>query len=97
MIEIRDKYERVIDYLRISVIDRCNLRCVYCMPSSGIVPLDHTTILSYEEITRIISIAAGIGVKKIRITGGEPLIRKNLAHLISSISGIPEKIGRAHV
>jgi cyclic pyranopterin phosphate synthase len=90
MSEIRDKYERVIDYLRISVIDRCNLRCVYCMPSSGIVPLDHTAILSYEEITRIISIAAGIGVKKIRITGGEPLIRKNLAHLISSISGISE-------
>ncbi len=86
--EIRDQYSRVIDYLRISVIDRCNLRCVYCMPSAGIEPLDHTAILSYEEITRIARIAAGIGVTRIRLTGGEPLIRKNLVHLISSIAEI---------
>jgi cyclic pyranopterin phosphate synthase len=88
MSEIRDQYERVIDYLRISVIDRCNLRCVYCMPPAGVEPLDHTTILSYEEITRIATIAARIGVNRIRLTGGEPLIRKNLIHLISSIAEI---------
>jgi GTP 3',8-cyclase len=88
MHEIRDNCSRVIDYLRISVIDRCNLRCVYCMPSSGIVPLEHTSILSYEEIIRIVRIAVKLGVKKIRLTGGEPLVRKNLFHLVSSIAAI---------
>ena len=86
--EIRDQYARIIDYLRISVIDRCNLRCVYCMPAGGIKPLDHNAILSYEEITRIAVIAARIGVSRIRLTGGEPLIRKNLAHLIASLASI---------
>jgi GTP 3',8-cyclase len=88
MSEIRDNCSRVIDYLRISVIDRCNLRCVYCMPPSGVMPLDHGMILSYEEITRIVRIAAGIGVKRIRLTGGEPLIRKNLSYLVRSIAEI---------
>jgi GTP 3',8-cyclase len=88
MNEIMDKCSRVIDYLRISVIDRCNLRCVYCMPPSGVKPLDHSMILSYEEIIRIVRIAAVNGVRKIRLTGGEPLIRKNLSYLVSSIAGI---------
>jgi GTP 3',8-cyclase len=88
MNEIMDKCLRVIDYLRISVIDRCNLRCVYCMPPSGVKPLDHTMLLSYEEIIRIVRIAAGNGVRKIRLTGGEPLIRKNLSYLVSSIAEI---------
>jgi GTP 3',8-cyclase len=88
MNEIRDNCSRVIDYMRISVIDRCNLRCVYCMPPSGVKPLDHEMILSYEEITRIVRIASVIGVNKIRLTGGEPLVRKNLSYLISSIAGI---------
>ncbi len=85
---IKDKYERTIDYLRISIIDRCNLRCIYCMPSDGIRHIEHKDILSYEEIIRIVRIAAGIGVRKIRLTGGEPLIRKNLPYLVSSINNI---------
>ncbi len=85
---IKDKYERIIDYMRISIIDRCNLRCIYCMPSDGIKPIGHKEILSHEEIIKIVGIAAGLGVRKIRLTGGEPLIRKNLAYLISSINSI---------
>ncbi len=85
---IKDSYQRTIDYLRVSITDRCNLRCVYCMPADGIIPMDHKDILSYEEIIRIVRIATGIGVKKVRITGGEPLARKNIIHLISEISNI---------
>lgn len=85
---ITDNYNRVIDYMRISVTDRCNLRCIYCMPSEGIRTIKHSDILSYEEIIRIVRIAADSGVSKIRITGGEPLMRKNLLYLISSISQI---------
>lgn len=85
---ITDNYKRIIDYMRISVTDRCNLRCIYCMPSEGIRSIKHGDILSYEEIIRIVRIAADSGVRKIRITGGEPLMRKNLLHLISSISHI---------
>jgi GTP 3',8-cyclase len=88
MSEIRDRCARTIDYLRISVTDRCNLRCVYCMPASGVTPVKHSGILTYEEITRIVVIAAGLGVKKVRLTGGDPLVRKNLTRLISSIDGI---------
>ncbi|MFZ5998725.1 MAG: GTP 3',8-cyclase MoaA [Nitrospirota bacterium] len=85
---IQDKYERTIDYMRISIIDRCNLRCIYCMPSEGVKPIAHKSILSYEEIIRIVRIAARLGVRKIRLTGGEPLIRKNLVYLVSSINAI---------
>lgn len=85
---IRDKYNRIIDYMRISITDRCNLRCIYCMPSSGVIPFEHKELLTYEEITKIIEVAATLGVKKIRITGGEPLARKNVAGLIAAIRGI---------
>ncbi len=85
---IKDKYNRIIDYMRISITDRCNLRCIYCMPSEGIKPIKHKDVINYEEIIRIVRIAAGLGVRKIRITGGEPLIRKNLAYLVSSINSI---------
>src|SRR5208283_2611019 len=85
---IQDKYNRIIDYMRISVTDRCNLRCIYCMPSEGIRPVAHKDILRYEEIIRIVSAAAKLGVKKIRITGGEPLTRKNLSFLIASLNEI---------
>lgn len=84
----KDSYQRTIDYLRVSITDRCNLRCVYCMPSDGIIPLDHKEILHYEEIIRVVRIAAGIGVRKVRITGGEPLARKNVIYLISEIGNI---------
>jgi cyclic pyranopterin phosphate synthase len=86
--ELRDTFERVIDYLRISITDRCNLRCVYCMPKNGIKLFEHKEILAYEEIFRVVGIAASLGVRKIRLTGGEPLVRKNIFHLISSLKTI---------
>jgi cyclic pyranopterin phosphate synthase len=85
---ITDKYSRIIDYMRISITDRCNLRCIYCMPSDGIKPIEHKNILSYEEIIRIVKISAGLGVRKVRFTGGEPLIRGNLPYLIASVHNI---------
>jgi cyclic pyranopterin phosphate synthase len=84
----KDKYGRVIDYLRISVTDRCNLRCIYCMPAGGIRPIEHKSLLSYEEMARVVTVAARLGVRKVRITGGEPLVRKDLPFLIESISSI---------
>ena len=83
-----DKYNRKINYLRISVTDRCNLRCKYCMPETGIKMLNRNDILSFEEIIEIIKICLNYGIDKIRITGGEPLIRKNIVMLFSMISKI---------
>ncbi len=74
--------------MRISITDRCNLRCLYCMPE-GLRPFEFREILTYEEITRIVKVAAGLGVRKVRLTGGEPLARKNVQHLIRSIKEIP--------
>lgn len=85
---LSDTFGRRIDYLRISVTDRCNLRCLYCMPSEGVKPITHKDILTYEEIIRIVRIAVPIGIKKVRLTGGEPLARKNIASLISSLKKI---------
>ncbi|MDP3630319.1 MAG: GTP 3',8-cyclase MoaA [Actinomycetota bacterium] len=73
-----DGHGRRIDYLRISVTDRCNLRCVYCMPSEGVPWKPHDALLSFEEIERFAAVAAGEGISKIRLTGGEPLVRKGL-------------------
>jgi cyclic pyranopterin phosphate synthase len=86
--ELKDKYERVIDYMRISITDRCNLRCVYCMPERRVKLFEHRDILSYEEIIRVVRVAVSLGVKKIRLTGGEPLTRKNIFFLISSLKAI---------
>ena len=86
--ELRDKFKRVIDYMRISITDRCNLRCVYCMPEKGVKLFEHKEILTYEEITRVAGIAASLGVRKIRLTGGEPLARKNISYLIASLKAI---------
>src|SRR5574340_45676 len=86
--ELRDTFERVIDYMRISITDRCNLRCIYCMPEKGVKLFEHKDILTYEEITRVAGIAASLGVRKIRLTGGEPLIRKNIPWLVSSLKDI---------
>ncbi len=85
---LKDSFFREIDYLRFSITDRCNLRCIYCMPPEGVLPFRHQDILTYEEIVRIITIAAGLGIKKIRLTGGEPLSRKNISFLIASIKNI---------
>jgi len=85
---MQDQYNRTIDYLRVSVTDRCNFRCVYCMPSKGVVRLPHKEILRYEEILRLIRLASCLGVKKIRLTGGEPLVRKGVVDFVRKISGI---------
>jgi len=81
-----DTYGRKINYLRISITDRCNLRCVYCMPPEGIPLISHSDILRYEEIIRIARLAYDTGFRKFRITGGEPLARKGISQLIGSIS-----------
>lgn len=83
-----DKLNRKIDYLRISVIDRCNLRCVYCMPEEGVKSIPHEEILTYGEILRICEIVSELGIKKIKITGGEPLVRKDIVDLIRNIKKI---------
>lgn len=79
---------RDIHYLRISVTDRCNLRCVYCMPEGGVSWVSHDEILSYEEILRLARIFAGLGIDRVRLTGGEPLVRKDLALLVSGLKEI---------
>lgn len=86
---MRDSYERNIDYVRVSITDRCNLRCVYCMPAEGIKQVPHTSILSYDEIIRICRSFAELGIKKIKITGGEPLVRKDVSDLVREIKNIP--------
>lgn len=88
MAELLDSYGRKIDYLRISVTDRCNLRCVYCMPAEGIINSAHEELLTFEEIERVVRAAAAEGITRIRLTGGEPLVRKNIAGLVKMISGI---------
>ena len=86
---MKDRYDRIIDYLRISVTDQCNLRCIYCMPAKGVQNVSARDILTDDEFIRIIRTAAKLGVRKIRITGGEPLLRKNLDSLVRSLSDIP--------
>lgn len=83
-----DKLNRKIDYLRISVIDRCNLRCVYCMPEEGVESIPHEEILTYDEILRICETVSQLGIKKIKITGGEPLVRKEIVNLIRDIKNL---------
>ncbi len=83
-----DKFNRKIDYLRISVTDRCNLRCIYCMPECGIINRPHEELLTFEEIARIVKAAVNLGIDKIRITGGEPLVRKGIVNLIGILNKI---------
>jgi cyclic pyranopterin phosphate synthase len=82
---LTDSYNRQIDYLRISITDRCNLKCVYCMPSKGLNYFGDTEIMTDEEIVRVVRIARKYYLRKVRITGGEPLLRKNITALISAI------------
>ena len=88
-----DSFGRSIDYLRISVTDRCNLRCIYCMPPEGVPHISHSEILSYEEIRAVVQGAAELGIRRIRLTGGEPLVRADfpdLVKMLSRIQGIME-------
>ncbi|HEV3090799.1 MAG TPA: GTP 3',8-cyclase MoaA [Candidatus Cybelea sp.] len=84
-----DGFSRPITYLRISVTDKCNLRCVYCMPEGGLPWLHRDDILSYEEIVQIVAAAAPLGVRSIRLTGGEPLVRRSLERLVAAIAAVP--------
>src|SRR3954447_23306358 len=83
-----DSFGRVHNNLRISVTDRCNIRCVYCMPEV-VEFLPRASLLTYEEIERFARVAAGLGIDKIRLTGGEPLVRKDLPRLIERLAAIP--------
>ena len=85
---MRDRYNRTIDYLRISVTDRCNFRCIYCMPPSGLGPLNHEDIMRYEEFLRIIKVASRLGIKKVRLTGGEPLLRRGILSFVHEVAAI---------
>lgn len=87
---MKDRFGRNITYLRISVTDLCNLRCKYCMPESGVKSLCHSDILSIEEIVEIVKVASKNGIKKIRLTGGEPLVRRGFINLCKQISKIDE-------
>jgi GTP 3',8-cyclase len=84
-----DRHGRHLTYLRVSVTDRCNLRCMYCMPRNGIEKVQHAHVLSYEELLRICRITAALGISKIRITGGEPLVRTDIAGFLPRLAEIP--------
>ena len=85
---MKDSYGRIIDYMRISITDRCNLRCRYCMPEGiSLVPMEE--ILTYEEITEICRAASELGIRKLKITGGEPLVRPGCPELIRMLKKIP--------
>lgn len=89
MEKLLDPFGRVHDYLRISVTDRCNLRCIYCMPKEGMAFQPEETIMSFEEIAEVAAALSPLGLKKLRITGGEPLVRKGIDKLIHMLSTIP--------
>ena len=84
-----DRLGRNIDYLRISVTDRCNLRCVYCMPENGLKLVDRSCILQEDELLRICRVMAGLGISKIKLTGGEPLVRRGMPRLTAKLKEIP--------
>ncbi|MBI4284358.1 MAG: GTP 3',8-cyclase MoaA [Chloroflexi bacterium] len=88
MTGLSDSFQRPINYLRVSVTDRCNMRCVYCMPADGICLIPHQEILSYEEIQHVAEAAAELGISKVRLTGGEPLVRLGLPKLVQMLSRI---------
>jgi len=88
MTGLSDSFQRPINYLRISVTDRCNLRCVYCMPAQGIAMISHGDIFTYEEIATVARAAVEMGVNKLRLTGGEPLVRLGLTDLVRMLAGI---------
>ncbi|MCX5973590.1 MAG: radical SAM protein, partial [Coprothermobacterota bacterium] len=85
---MKDPFGRTIDYLRLSVTDRCNLRCFYCMPEEGVSPLSHSDILRYEEMAIVVEQAVQEGIRNVRLTGGEPLVRKGVPELIQQLRGI---------
>lgn len=87
--KVKDEFGREIEYLRVSVTDRCNLRCVYCMPPDGVAWQSHDNILRYEEIARVVRVAAALGMRRVRLTGGEPLVRPHIERLVEMIAAVP--------
>lgn len=87
--ELRDLFSRTVSYLRLSLTDRCNLKCLYCVPkedrSESSLRLDHDDLLSYEELLRVVQVAVSLGISKLRLTGGEPLVRRDLMHFIEQL------------
>src|SRR5437763_5405860 len=86
---LRDGHGRPIGDVRVSVTDRCNFRCQYCMPAEGLPWLERAEILSFEEIARLVGLLARMGVASVRLTGGEPLVRRDLPRLVRMLAGIP--------
>ncbi len=86
---MKDRLGRTIEYMRVSVTDRCNLRCVYCMPEEGVPRVSHGDILTFDEITRICRIGSDVGISRIKLTGGEPLVRRGLSSLLGMIKELP--------
>ncbi len=86
---MRDSFGRRIEYLRVSVTDKCNLRCVYCMPLEGTPWMRRDELLTYEEIERIVRTMAGMGLRRVRVTGGEPLVRRDLPELVRRLAAVP--------
>src|SRR2546422_11426271 len=86
---LRDSWDREIHSVRVSVTDKCNFRCRYCMPADGLEWLPRDEVLSYEEIARLVHILAEMGVDEVRLTGGEPLVRRELPVLVSLLSELP--------
>ncbi|MCB0874811.1 MAG: GTP 3',8-cyclase MoaA [Solirubrobacterales bacterium] len=87
--ELRDAHGRSISDLRVSVTDRCNFRCQYCMPADGLPWLERGEVLSFEEIERLVGLFVGLGIEDVRLTGGEPLVRRDFPRLVSMLSAIP--------
>lgn len=87
--QLTDRHGRRINYLRLSVTDRCDMRCVYCMPAEGIAKLDHCEVLSYEALHQLAAAAVAVGIEKIRVTGGEPLVRKGIISFLEGLATIP--------
>ena len=86
---MQDRYGRTIEYLRLSITDRCNLRCRYCMPEEGVAPRAHADILSYEELLRVARSCVALGIRKIRVTGGEPLVRRGVVDFVARLAVLP--------
>jgi cyclic pyranopterin phosphate synthase len=88
---VQDQFGRTIEYLRLSVTDRCNLRCRYCMPEEGVTDLSHGDVLRYEEMLRVAAAGCRLGIRKIRVTGGEPLVRRGIVGFIGQLAALPEQ------
>lgn len=86
---MRDTFGRRVEYLRVSVTDKCNLRCVYCMPLEGLPWMRRQELLTYEEIEQVVRVMAGMGLRRVRITGGEPLVRRDLPELVRLLAAVP--------